>query len=69
MPLDSHTITEQFALLAAHRHPLAHLLRLAAQFGGEVFVPPQTANGIAQARAEVGQITAVLREGGVSSER
>src|SRR6266508_5889820 len=65
MSLDPDTITQQLALLAAHRRTLAHLLQQAAQFGGEVFAPPQTANGIAEARANIARIKAGLREGGV----
>ena len=40
----------------------------AAQYGGEVFAPPQTANGIAAARAEIRRIKAALCEGGVAVE-
>jgi hypothetical protein len=69
MPLDQETVTQQLALLATYRRTLAHLVEQAAQYGGEIFAPPQTANGIAEARAKVGQIKAALREGGVSSER
>src|SRR6266511_4381853 len=68
MSLDPDTITQQLALLAAHRRTLAHLLQQAAQFGGEVFAPPQTANGIAEARANIARIKAGLREGGVQVE-
>ena len=50
-------------LIAAHRHTLAHLIKQAAQYGGEVYAPPQTVNGIAEARAEIARIKAVLREG------
>jgi len=68
MPLDDEAITQQLALLTAHRRTLAHLLQQAAQFGGEVFAPPQTANGIAQARAEIQRMKAALRDGGVQVE-
>jgi NB-ARC domain len=68
MALDQETINAQLTLLAAHRSTLAHLVQQAAQFGGEVFAPPQTANGIAGARAEVQRIKAVLRERGVLVE-
>src|SRR5947208_11653512 len=60
MSLDPEFITQQLALLATHRRTLAHLLRQAAQYGGEVFAPPQTANGIAEARVEIRRIKAVL---------
>jgi len=65
MSLDQEAITQQLALLAAHRRTLAHLLQQAAQFGGEVFAPPQTANGIAEARQQLRRIKAVLRKNGV----
>jgi len=68
MPLDPETITQQLELLAAHRRTLAHLLQQAAQFGGAVFAPPQTANGIAEARAEIGRIKVALRDGGLPVE-
>jgi hypothetical protein len=67
MPLDD-TVNQQLALLATHRRTLAHLLAQAAQYGGEVFAPPATANGIAQARAEIQRIKAALRAGGVVVE-
>jgi NB-ARC domain len=68
MPLDQESINTQLALLRTHRRTLAHLLEQAAQFGGEVFAPPQTANGIVAARAEIRRIKAALRAGGVSVE-
>src|SRR5262245_9648199 len=68
MSLDQETISAQQELLAAHRRTLAHLLQQAAQFGGEVFAPPQTANGIAETRTEIQRIKAALREGGVQVE-
>lgn len=66
--LDQETIAQQLNLLAAHRRTLAHLLQQAAQYGGEVFAPPQTANGIAEARADIQRIKAILREDGVTVE-
>jgi hypothetical protein len=51
--LNQDSINTQLALLAAHRRTLAHLLHQAAQYGGISFAPPQTANGIAEARAEI----------------
>jgi tetratricopeptide (TPR) repeat protein len=65
MMLDQEAIDNQFALLATHRRTLAHLLQQAAQFGGEVFAPPYTANGIAAARAEIQRIKAILRQAGM----
>src|SRR5687768_2803825 len=67
MSLDQET-TEQLDLLAAYRRTLAHLLQQAAQYGGEVFAPPQTANGIAEARQQIRRIKAVLRKNGVQVE-
>src|SRR5689334_7867763 len=66
--LDQDTINQQLTLLATHRRTLEHLVQQAAQYGGEVFAPSQTANGIAEARAEVRRIKAALREGGVHIE-
>jgi hypothetical protein len=66
--LDKETIAQQLELLGTYRRTLAHLLRQAAQFGGEVFAPPQTANGIAEARAEIRRIKEALRESGVAVE-
>lgn len=68
MSLDQEAIDNQLALLTTHRRTLAHLLQQAAQFGGEVFAPPQTANGIAEARAEIRRIKSVLRKNGVQIE-
>lgn len=66
--LDQDTINQQFALLAAHRRTLAHLLEQAAAYGGTVLAPPQTAAGIEEARAEIGRIKMALCEGGVTVE-
>jgi hypothetical protein len=60
--LDQEAITQQLALLATYRRTLAHLIEQAAQYGGEVFAPPQTANGIAEARQQIRRIKAVLRK-------
>src|SRR6266508_5472612 len=66
--LDQETIAQQLDLLAAHRRMLAYLLQQAAQYGGEVFAPVQTANRIAEARGEIRRIKVALREGGVTVE-
>src|SRR3982751_451351 len=66
--LDQEAIAQQQTLLATHRRTLAHLLEQAAQYGGEVFAPPQTANGIAEARQQTRRIKAVLRKNGVQVE-
>jgi eukaryotic-like serine/threonine-protein kinase len=68
MPLDQDTITQQLALLAQYRRTLDHLLQQAAAYGGEIFTPPETANGIAVARAEIARIKAALRVGGAPME-
>jgi hypothetical protein len=68
MALDAETIDQQRALLATHRRTLAHLLQQAARYGGEVFAPPQTANGIEEARAAIARIKAALREAGAVVE-
>ena len=65
MTLDQEAIDNQFTLLATHRRTLAHLLQQAAQYGGAVFAPPHTANGIAEARAEIQRLKLVLRDAGV----
>src|SRR6266498_3633890 len=59
-------IEQQQQLLATYRRTLAHLLRQAAQYGGEVFAPPATANGIAEARASIQNTKTVLRKLGVA---
>src|SRR6476660_7859679 len=61
-------IAQQQELLATHRRTLAHLLQQAAQFGGEVFAPPSTANGIAEARQEIRRIKKHLRANYVQVE-
>src|SRR5262245_64541210 len=59
--LDQEAIDRQQELLAAYRRTLAHWLRQAAQYGGVVYAPPQTANGIDDARQQIKQIKATLR--------
>ena len=66
MPLSQETINEQLALLATHRRTLAHLVQQAAEYGSEVFAPPQTASGISKARTEIRRIKAILRAEGVT---
>jgi eukaryotic-like serine/threonine-protein kinase len=68
MSLDPEARSQQLTLLATHRRTLAHLVAQAAQYGGEVFAPPSTANGIAEARANIGRIKAILRKNGVQVE-
>ena len=65
---DSEAIAQQHELLATYRRTLAHLLQQAAQYGGVPFAPPQTANGIVEARAQIQQIKATLRAAGVIVE-
>jgi tetratricopeptide (TPR) repeat protein len=61
-------IEQQRQLLAIYRRNLAHLLQQAAQYGGVVFSPPETANGIAEARTGISQLKGILRERGISVE-
>jgi hypothetical protein len=61
-------IAQQRERLATYRRTLAHLLHQAAQYGGVVFAPPQTANGIAEARAQIQQLKTSLRAAGVVVE-
>jgi eukaryotic-like serine/threonine-protein kinase len=61
-------IAQQRELLATYRRTLAHLLQQAAQYGGVSFAPPQTANGITEARAQIAQIKTSLRAAGVEVE-
>jgi DNA polymerase III delta prime subunit len=68
MRLDQNAINQQLELLATYRRTLRHLLQQAAQFGGEVFAPPHTVNGIAEARAAVARIKGELRAAGVTVE-
>src|SRR5215470_2789839 len=63
--LNQEQIADQLELLMTYRRTLAHLLRQAAQYGGEVFAPPQVANGIHEARTQIQQIKAALRAHGL----
>jgi hypothetical protein len=65
MQIDPEDTAEQKGLLAEWRRTLIHLLRQTAQYGGEVFTPPVTANGITTARREIRHIKARLRALGV----
>jgi hypothetical protein len=62
---DQEAIEQQQALLSTYRRNLMHLLRQAAQFGGESFTPPHVANGIYEARENIQRIKEVLRAWGV----
>jgi hypothetical protein len=64
--LDAKGIASQQELLAAYRHTLDHLLHQAAQYGGVVFAPPATENGIQEAQAQIRRLKTVLREHGVA---
>ena len=68
MSLDPEAHAQQLTLLAMHRRTLAHLVEQAAQFGGEVFAPPSTANGIAEARSQIRRIKKHLRTNGAQVE-
>ena len=52
--------------LAAHRRTLATLLRQAVKYGGEPYIPPQTAHGISEARANIARVKTALREEGLT---
>ncbi len=58
-------IEQQIELLAIHRRTLAHLLKQAAQYGGETLAPPQTVSGIAEARTNIQHIKQMLRDSGI----
>ena len=62
---DAEAIDQQQQLLLAYRRTLVHLLKQAAQFGAP-FVPPQVANGIAEARAQIRVLKAGLRASGIA---
>jgi eukaryotic-like serine/threonine-protein kinase len=64
LSVESEEIAQQRELLATYRRTLAHLLQQAAQYGGVPFAPPQTANGIVEARAQIQQIKVALRAAG-----
>jgi len=66
--LDEEEIDNQQRLLAAHRRTLIHVMEQAAAYGGEVFAPPQTVSGIADARTNISRIKAYLRENGIAVE-
>jgi hypothetical protein len=59
-------IVNQQEFLAIYRRNLDHLLEQAAQYGGEQFAPVQTMNSIAEARANIARIKAILRAAGVA---
>jgi hypothetical protein len=62
---DAEAIDQQRQLLLAYRRTLVHLLKQAAQFG-EPFVPPQVANGIVEAHAQIRALKAGLRASGTA---
>jgi hypothetical protein len=59
---------EQQELLATYRRTLRHLLDQAAQYGGEPFAPPATANGLYQAREQIHDLKEFLRQQGAEVE-
>ncbi len=63
--LSPEDIAQQQVLLATHRRTLAHLMKQAAHFSAG-HLPAHIASGIDEARAEIVQIKAVLRENGVT---
>jgi len=68
MTTEPEAIAQQQELLATHRRTLAHLLQQAALYGGVSFAPPQTANGITEARVQIQGIKQALRVAGVAVE-
>ena len=64
--LDDETLAQQHDLLATYRRTLARLLTQAAQHGGEPFAPPEVANGIDVARAEIRAIKERLHASGAA---
>src|SRR5262245_29922540 len=63
--LDDETIGYQRELLVTYRRTLAHLLRQAAQYGGELYAPPHLANNLYEVREHIRQIKTSLRSNGV----
>src|SRR6266498_5613781 len=66
MSLDQEAITQQLALLAAHRRTLAVYLRQQAELG--VLAPPGIINGIAETQNVIRRIKDQLRADGVLVE-
>jgi hypothetical protein len=65
---DQEEIAVQQELLRVYRRTLAHLLQQAAQYGGEIFAPLPTVNGIAESRENIRLIKRILRDWGVAVE-
>src|SRR5215213_4226361 len=63
--MDAEATEYQQRLLHDYRRTLAHLLRTAAQYGGESFVPPAVANGITEARQYIQHIKEKLHAAGI----
>src|SRR5262245_35861937 len=62
---DDETIGYQGEPLVTYRRTLAHLLRQAAQYGGELYAPPHLANSLYEAQEHIRQIKKSLRSNGV----
>src|SRR5262245_53833682 len=65
---DDEIIGYQRELLATYRRTLAHLLRQAAQYGGELYAPPHLANNLYEVQEHIRQIKMSLRANGVKVE-
>ena len=65
---DDDSRATQQELLATYRRTLQHLLEQAAQYGGELFAPPQTASGLYQAREQIRGLKEFLRGQGADVE-
>src|SRR5689334_7505525 len=61
-------IEQQQQLLATHRRTLTHLLKQAAQYGGEAFAPPNVFHGISECRHNIRKIKDILRAWNVGIE-
>jgi outer membrane protein assembly factor BamB len=69
-PLDinsrQESIDQQETLLITYRRTLEHLVRQAAQYGGEAFVPTHVANSLYEARENIQRIKQVLHGWGIA---
>jgi hypothetical protein len=66
--LDEEIIPQQQQLLGIYRRNVQLLLIQAAQHGGEAFAPLLIANGLHEARRQIGHIKETLRAYGVTVE-
>ncbi len=64
MPTEEEIVQQQ-SLLTTHRRTLGHLLQQVASYGGVAFSPPQTSNGIDEARGQIQRLKGILHGWGV----